>query len=118
MPLPQQGQIFYYDARRGREGYWAVATDQAGKEVGEPRRLPPLDELYYAGPPDYRFRVFRKAGGDEVWRLWLANGEEERIGRALPGQTYIYDVSMDGKNILWTEFRSRSKLALIENLFE
>jgi hypothetical protein len=77
-----------------------------------------MDEPYFAGPPDFRFRVYRKSGGSEIWRVWLASGKEERVGIALPGFAHIYDVSMDGNDILWVESRERSKLALIENLFE
>jgi serine/threonine protein kinase len=118
VPLQRTGQMFYYDRRKGREGYWVVSMDSAGKEVGEPRRLQPPDNPYFVGPPDFRFRVYGKAGGNEFWRVWLASGKEERLGIALPGFTSIYDVSMDGNNLLWLEFRERSKLALIENLFE
>jgi hypothetical protein len=118
VPLQRTGQIVFYDGRKGREGYWVVSMDSSGREVGEPRRLHPLDEPYFTGPPDYRFRVYRKSGGSEIWRVWSANGKEERVGTTPPGVSYMYDVSMDGNNLLWVGLHGRSKLALIENLFE
>jgi len=118
VPLLRSHQMFFHDERNGREGYWVVSMDSAGHEVGEPRRVQPPYDPYFTGPPDFRFRVYRKAGGNEIWRVWLANGKEERIGNALPGMTYMVDVSLDGNNILWVEYSGRSKLALIENLFE
>jgi serine/threonine protein kinase len=118
IPLRPIGLMFYYDGRRGRDGYWVVAMDSAGKEAGEARRVQPMDDSYFTGPPDFRFRVYRREGGDELWRVWLISGKEERVGKAPRGMTYLYDVSMDGSTILWTETFGRSKLSLIENLYE
>jgi hypothetical protein len=110
--------MFFSDARKGHEGYWVVSIDSAGRESGEARRIPPEEAQHFVGPPDFRFRVYQKAGGNEIWRVWLAGGKQERVGNVLPGSTFMYDVSMDGKDILWVEMSARSKPALIENLFE
>jgi serine/threonine protein kinase/dipeptidyl aminopeptidase/acylaminoacyl peptidase len=118
VPLSHIGQIFYYDGRKGREGYWVVAVDSSGREAGSPRRLQPVDDPHFVSPPDFRFRLSKRAGSNELWRVWLANGKEERVGTAPLEMTYLFDVSMDGKSILWAESYGRSKLALIENLFE
>ena len=90
----------------------------AGKDVGEPWRIPPQDDPYFVGPPDSRFRVYDRGGSNEIWRVWLTSGKEERVGKALSGMAYMNDVSMDGGTILWLEVSGNSKLALIENLFE
>jgi serine/threonine protein kinase len=118
IPILQTHQRLYRDLRAGREGRWIVALDSSGRETGEPRRVRLLENVYTSGPPGSRFRVYRKPGGSELWRMWLPEGKEERIGSALPGMTYIFGVSADGKNILWLEFSGRAKLGLIENLFE
>jgi len=47
-----------------------------------------------------------------------STGHEERIGVALPGETFVDDVSMDGKEILWIRTYHPSKLVLVKNLFE
>ena len=118
VPLPRTHQMFFYDGRTGRDGYWVVSVDSAGNDVGEPRRIQPPDDPYFVSPPDFRFRVYEKAGSNEIWRVWLVSGKEERVGTALAGMAYMADVSMDGNSILWLEFGGRAKLALIENLFE
>ena len=118
LPLLGTREMFFYDGRRGREGFWVVPVDTAGRDAGVARRILPLDDSYFTGPPDFRFRVFQKAGTNELWRVWLHDGRQERVGTALPGSTYLFDVSMDGNDLLWIATDQRSKLALIENLFE
>ncbi len=117
--LQSTNLICFYDVRKGREGQWVVSIDSSGREVGEARRLPPV--VYwreYPFSPDYRFLLYRKQGGNELWRVWLADGRQERIGNWPPGFANISDVSMDGKEILWVRQGQRAKLGLIENLFE
>jgi hypothetical protein len=48
----------------------------------------------------------------------LSDGRKERLGTALPGRTFISDVSMEGDSLLWLGFTWRSKLGLIANVFE
>jgi dipeptidyl aminopeptidase/acylaminoacyl peptidase len=117
-PLRWTNEIFFYDGRKGRDGCWIVPLDSAGNEKGEPRRIEPADDPYFTAPPDFRFRVYQKAGGMELWRVWLSDGRKERLGTALPGRTFISDVSMEGDSLLWLGFTWRSKLGLIANVFE
>jgi hypothetical protein len=118
VPLQGTNLIWFYDSRKAREGAWIVSSDSTGREVGEARRLPsydPFTEFPY--PPDFRFMLYKKPGGNELWRVWLRGGKQERMGNWLP-LALIFDVSMDGREILWVKQGQRAKLGLIENLFE
>jgi len=96
----------------------------AGKAKGEARRLlfpradylTHLPEADFATPIGRRFIIYAKQGG-ELWRVWTSTGKEERIGKALD-RLAMLDVSMDGKEILWWREETRTKLALVKNLFE
>jgi hypothetical protein len=65
-----------------------------------------------------RFVVYRKGRGDELWQRWVSTGKERLVGRPIPGQVYMLDVSSDGKDILWVKRGYRSKLVLVKNVFE
>jgi Tol biopolymer transport system component len=115
---PTQGatQFVFYDSRCGRKGWWAASLDAMGKQKGETRRIVPsgVEELKFA--KNRAFYIYRK--GDEIWRLWLFSGKEERIGKVLPDQAQMRNVSWDGKEILWMKQENRSKLVLVKNVFE
>ncbi len=96
-------------------------VDRFVREGGRGSKETALDHLLdrkYPFSPDYRFMLYRKQGGNELWRVWLAGGRQERMGNWPPGFANISDVSMDGKEILWVRQGQRAKLGLIENLFE
>jgi len=113
-----KGQIVFYDYRQGREGWWTVPITPDGKGAGVPKKKVVPSDAYVAAPADVRFLLYTKGAEKDLWRLWLPGGKEERLGKALPGSAYMADVSMDGKEILWTKTSSRSKLVLMENIFE
>ena len=122
IPLKGGNQIFFVDYGTGREGFWIVSVDSVGKEMEGTRRLllsrKNVTIPYFVFPPDMRFMVYRISDTKEIWRMWLPGGKIERIG-SLPSETIqLQDVSMDGEEILWRKADVRSKLALIENLFE
>jgi serine/threonine protein kinase len=112
-----KAQIIFHDYRRGREGFWTAPITPDGKGSGEPKKVLSSD-VHAAAPADNRFLLYTKGVEKDLWRLWLPGGKEERLGKALPGQTRIADVSVDGKEILWAKTSSRSKLVLMENVFE
>ena len=121
VPLKGGNQMFYFDYGKGREGFWIVSVDSVGKEVEGTRRLLLSRKnvtTFSAFPPDKRFLIYQISDTKEIWRMWLPGGRIEQVG-SLPSETIqLQDVSMDGKEILWRKDDARSKLALIENLFE
>ena len=124
VPTQNTARLLAYDFRKGREGWWLLTADMAGKARGEARRLlfpsanylTHLPEADFATPIGRRFILYAKQGG-ELWRVWTSTGKEERIGKALD-RLAMLDVSMDGKEILWWREETRTKLALVKNLFE
>ncbi|MBP1657838.1 MAG: serine/threonine protein kinase [Bacteroidetes bacterium] len=109
--------LFIYDFREGREGYWTVALDRKGMPHGEPKRDMPSD-VDWACPQDQRFIIYRKAQESELRRRWTSTLKEEVVGKAIPGQAYMYDISSDAKQILWVKREYRSRLVLVKNVFE
>ena len=118
IPLKNMNQICFMNFRKGQEGIWLASVDSVGKEVEGKRRplLPP--NILQAFSPDGGILVYQKLDPNEIWRVWLTGGRTERIGAAPSGTTFIQDVSMNGKEILWLKGASRDKLAVIENPFE
>jgi eukaryotic-like serine/threonine-protein kinase len=116
-PISGNRKLVFYDYREGQIGLWVVPVDALGRKEGEARKkLIPSDAMGVQCPRDLRFWIYRR--GSELWRTWTSSGTEERIGTALPGDTWMYDVSMDGKEILWISKHLPTKLVLVKNVFE
>jgi len=93
-------------------------VDAMGRQKGTPRRIPPPADIPYVLLSRNRdFLVYINKVG-EICRVWTTSGKEEWIGKALPGEVEMQDVSWDGKEILWTKSEMRSKLVLVKNVFE
>jgi hypothetical protein len=115
IPIQGKKQLLINDFRNGREGWWMVSLDAMGGQIGERKKILPPGVPIRA-PVDWRFLIYGKRG-DEIWRVWTTTGKEERIGKPLPGAD-MQDVSMDGKEILWSREDRRSKLVLVKDVFE
>jgi serine/threonine protein kinase len=116
-PMRGNNLMVFYDFRPGRDGWWVVPVDSLGKRLGDVRKVNiPFESVGGASPPDRRFFVNRR--GYDLWRVWVSTGKKERIGKALPGDTWMKDVSMDGREILWVSTHWPSKLVLVKNVFE
>jgi len=116
IPIGGDREYLFRDYRKGREGWWVVSLDGSGREKSIAKRIAPANSDL-AGPSDMHFILYRKEG-DELRRVWTSTGVTERIGKALPGATYLCNVSMDGKNLLWEKLDTRSKYMLVTNVFE
>jgi tricorn protease-like protein len=55
-----------------------------------------------------------------IWRMNLPDGRQQKLRGALPGvtSTRYLNFSPDGKEIVFINRQSRSKLVMIENLFQ
>jgi serine/threonine protein kinase/Tol biopolymer transport system component len=114
-PMRGKKQLYFLDFRKGREGRWVISVDAMGRLTGEPKKILPLSVMRIVATSDRRF-LYRKKG-DEIWRMWTSTGKEERIGKA-PPRLWIWDVSTDGKEILWYRQYDPSKIVLVKNVFE
>ena len=117
--LPIQGtdKLACWDYRKGREGWWVVPADSLKRYKGKETRIPPPG-AYNAVMSGNNLSVWIYRRGDELWRCWSSTGKEERVGTALPGDVWMFDVSMNGKEILWRKTDTQSKLVLVKNVFE
>jgi len=121
--IPLQGgrYVGYYDDRAGRKGVWICATPGTkDPRLRSPRKLgPPLlatGEFDKSG----EFYYFVKNAG-ELRRISIPSGKEEIIGGLFPGLTAIgswFDISYDGREIVYTDARENSKLVMIEKVFK
>ena len=122
MAFPIQGnkQLLFFDARKGREGFWTVLVDSLGRNKGEAKQILPIADLFggLALSLDRRIMIYRKPDGDVLWRMWTSSAKEERIGKALPRGASVADLRADGKELLWVWEENRSKLVLVKNVFE
>jgi hypothetical protein len=120
--IPLQGgkYVGYYDHRAGREGIWVCAAPGTkDPSTPSPRRIASLFEF---GEFDKRgeFRYWVKNAG-ELRRISIPSGKEEIIPGVFPGLNYYgswFDISYDGKEIVYTDARENSKLVLIEKVFK
>jgi len=120
--IPLQGgkYIGYDDVRSGREGVW-VTTAQGVKDpsIPSPRKLAPR-LVYGEFDKSGKFYYCIKNAG-ELRRISIPSGKEEIIRGVFPGLTSVnswFDISYDGKEIVYTDARVNSKLVMIENVFK
>jgi Tol biopolymer transport system component/predicted Ser/Thr protein kinase len=120
--IPLQGgkYVGYADTRAGREGLWICAAPGV-KDPGlpSPKKIAPL---VVSGEFDKNGRYFyfvKNAG--ELRRISIPSGKEEIIHGVFPGLNFSgswFDISFDGKEIVYTDARPNCKLVMIENAFK
>jgi len=121
--IPLQGgrYVGYYDTRAGRKGLWICVTPGTqDPRLPSPRKLgPPLlagGEFDKSG----EFYYYVKNAG-ELRRILISSGREEIVRGVFPGLTPLnswFDISYDGKEIVYTDARTNSKLVMIEKVFK
>jgi serine/threonine protein kinase len=114
-PLQKSNQLVILDRRQGREGWWLVSPGGHGRAAANAMKLF-SSSAEFAPHPEWRFLIYTKQG-EEIWQVSTSNGKERRIGTALPGLR-PWDVSRDGREILWLDQSYPSKLVVIKNAFE
>jgi hypothetical protein len=119
MSLQGGRYIGYWDIRSGREGFWVCAAPGVkDSDLPSPKRIADLlwAELDKAGT--YLYSV--KNNG-EFQRISIPSGKTEIIRGVFPGLSLQYswwDISYDGKEIVYTDARPNCKLIMIENVFK
>jgi Tol biopolymer transport system component/predicted Ser/Thr protein kinase len=122
LAIPLQGgkYIGYSDMRSGREGTWVCAAPGVkDPSLPVPRKLLPLN-LFGEFDKSGRF-LYTVENAGELRRISIPSGKEEIIHGLFPGLTNFsswFDISYDGKEIVYTDARVNSKLVMIENPFK
>jgi len=120
--IPLQGGKYlgYYDGRAGLVGFWiCAAPGTKDPDLPSPKKLAPL----------FAYGEFDKSGEFYYWikntgelrRISLPSGKEEVIRGVFPGLTPVnswFDISYDGKEIVYTDARANCKLVMIEKVFK
>ena len=118
MPLQGGKYVCYGDYRPDRRGPWiSAASDVKDPWLPSPKQLPS-----WVGGFDKsgKFGYGVKNAG-ELRRISIPSGKEEVIRGAFPGLNStisLFDISYDGKEIVYTDARVSSKLIIIENPFK
>ncbi len=113
--------IGYYDLRHGRGGKWVCAAPGVkDSKLPSPMKLP-SSIAASEFDRDGRFFYYVKTAG-ELRRVSIPFGKEEVIHAAFPGlgtsPFSSFDISYDGKEIVYTDARVNGKLVMIENPFK
>jgi Tol biopolymer transport system component/predicted Ser/Thr protein kinase len=121
--IPLQGgkYIGYYDRRAGREGLWmSAAPGMKDPALPMPRKLIEFGTNQVFDKSGKFFYYVKIAG--ELRRISIPSGKEEIIHGVFPGLTVSlysnFDISYDGKEIVYTDTHINSKLVMIENPFK
>jgi len=120
--IPLQGgkYIGYYDSRAGREGLWVCAAPGVkDPSLPSPKKLASIVVSGEFDKSGKFFYLVKNTG--ELRRISIPSGNEEIIRGVFPGLNFIqswFDISYDGKEIVYTDIHSNSKLVMIENVFK
>ncbi len=114
-PVPGNTHVFYRDHRSGRAGRWIVRVDGDFKSVGEPRKL--MDIVPFAVSPARDFLMYVDDSG--LVKMSLPSGRKQTLRNTYSGLEPQFALSVNTKTeeIVYTTFRNRAKLVMIENPF-
>ncbi len=120
IPLQEGRYICYGDMRSGKQERW-ICSSPGKKDPALPSRKLFVPGGYY-GEFDKSGKIFYwvKNKG-ELRRTPVPSGKEEIIRGVFPGLTSAlswFDISYDGKEIVYTDTRISNKLVMIENPFK
>jgi hypothetical protein len=111
--------VLLVDMRMSRQGLWiSPSTSDAGSQAKGARLL--LKSLPQA------FRIAQKAnevfyvnrGSSELHRISLSDGKERIVPHKFAGLSGSFDVTSDGKEIVYAESFSKVKYTVIDDLFK
>jgi hypothetical protein len=109
----------YYDTRVGKQGLWFASSPNAKTSpVLAPKKI---FKTNYPMTVEISGRyVFYSKNAGELRRISLPDGNDERMPGSYPGlnQQSQLDVTLGGKEIVYSDNRLNSKLVKIENLFK
>jgi Tol biopolymer transport system component/predicted Ser/Thr protein kinase len=120
--IPLQGgkYIGYQDGRAGREGIWVCAAPGVkDPNLLSPKRIATFTTYGEFDKTGTFFYLVKNAG--ELRRISIPSGREEVISGVFPGLNYSgswFDISYDGKEIVYTDARRSCKLVMIEKVFK
>jgi len=121
IPILKEKYILYIELPRAQtDGWWIVPSDKAkDSQKFAPKKVAPFNRRTFLAP-DGDFFLFAKNEG-EIWKVKLPEGTEERLPGVFPGVVSMqadFNISYDGKEVVYVDRRTAGKLVMIENLFK
>jgi dipeptidyl aminopeptidase/acylaminoacyl peptidase len=115
-PVKGETHMFYRDYRAGRLGRWIVRIDKDSNPVGEPRKLMEFPPIAISTTRDYVITL----EGQSLWRVMLPSGQRQSIRNTFTGLTDRsgFTINPVTQEIVYTVFRDRAKLVMMENPFK
>jgi hypothetical protein len=117
-PLPDAEHILVAYSKKGQEGWWLKDTG-TGQDTG-PKQLLSGEYFGSAWPSvSLKYLLYLKSN-QEVWRISLPDGHQQRLPEVLDGLNPFhmdFQLSADDKQVVYLKRRENSRLILIENPF-
>ncbi|MBI3005653.1 MAG: protein kinase [Ignavibacteriales bacterium] len=110
IPIGGSHSIMFRDYDADRGGLYVVSSK--GTKIDT---MKISDQTNVRADDSRRFAIYHKTR-EEVWMLTLATGTEERLKDEIPVQTGSFNMSYDGKEIVFAAREFQGKLVLMENL--
>jgi serine/threonine protein kinase/Tol biopolymer transport system component len=110
--------VAIYDYRQARRGAW-VTTMFSFKSLGTKEARQVIKGFSYRGGFGRNEYFYVPLGSSELHRMSV-DGRDSRVKGKFPGlaPSFDFDVSSDGKEIVYTEYYWKAKFVLIDNLFK
>lgn len=107
--------IFYRDYHFGKLGRWIVPVDEHFQPNGSPRKV--MDPIPFSLSRRTN-TVYCMTENGKLMKIKLPEIRKEHVPGFFPGLTGDFDISHDGKEIIYTESHSKGKLVMIETPFK
>ncbi|MBI3005650.1 MAG: serine/threonine-protein kinase [Ignavibacteriales bacterium] len=117
------GRLLFYDLRKGKQGIWIVHSTDAAK--AEPRKIlepPPVVTIYsfpYSLAADRKSFLYVPEKGT-VWRVSLPDGRHQPVRGKYDGvdRASFISLSHDGKEVVYLDRYTLTKLVMVEDVFQ
>jgi len=121
IPILKEKYILYVGLPRDQTGWWYVVPggDSKNSREAAPKKVAPINRPIFLGPDGAFFLCLKNEG--EIWKVKLPEGTEERLPGTFPGvvsRRFSLNISYDGKEVVYVDWRTAGKLVMIENLFK
>ncbi len=119
-PLQGGKYIGYWNSRSGQEGFWVCAAPGTkDARLPAPKRI--IHPMLFAELDKSGEYIYYVENSGELQRVSIPSGRKEVIRGVFPGLTAWrswFDISYDGKEIVYTDASPNCKLIMIENAFK
>ena len=117
-PILDGKYVAIFDQHKGREG-WSITTTSSYKSSGTAKARQLCKGYFYGtfaqGGKQFFYWNWQSR---ELHRMLLPHGKDERVKGTFPGLRGYFDVSGDGKEVVYLDPFTKKRFVLIENVFK